>query len=90
MPDTSEDRQNQGVATKIRGVRVDDELWQRAQAKAAGRREAVADVIRRALLAYVEEDEGQSFDGTLDETAIYTTTPLLNLSTTEGESHGNR
>lgn len=56
MPDTSEDRHNQTVPTKIRGVRVDDELWQRAQEKAARRREAVADVIRRALLAYVEDD----------------------------------
>lgn len=43
------------VETKIRTVRVDDELWEAAQAKAARRRESVADVIRRALLAYVEE-----------------------------------
>lgn len=41
--------------TKIRGVRVDDELWQAAQERAADRRESVADVIRRALLAYVEQ-----------------------------------
>lgn len=54
MPDTPEARQNQSVPTKIRGVRVDDELWQRAQERAAERRESVADVIRRALLAYVE------------------------------------
>lgn len=40
--------------TKIRTVRVDDELWEAAQARAADRRESVADVIRRALLAYVE------------------------------------
>ena len=42
--------------TKVRTVRVDDELWEAAQAKAKRRREAVADVIRRALLAYIEED----------------------------------
>ena len=42
--------------TKIRNVRVDDELWKAAQEKAARRREAVADVIRRALLAYIEDD----------------------------------
>lgn len=48
--------QNQGMAeTTKRGVRVDDDLWERAQAKAKDRRESVADVIRRALLAYVEE-----------------------------------
>lgn len=41
--------------TKIRGVRIDDDLWEAAQAKAKDRRESVADVIRRALLAYVEE-----------------------------------
>jgi hypothetical protein len=40
--------------TKIRTVRVDDELWEAAQAKAKRRRESVADVLRRALLAYVE------------------------------------
>lgn len=42
--------------TKVRNVRVDDELWDAAKIKAAARRETVADVIRRALLAYVEED----------------------------------
>lgn len=41
--------------TKIRTVRVDDELWQDAQKVAKARRESVADVIRRALLAYVKE-----------------------------------
>lgn len=41
--------------TKNRNVRVDDELWEAAQAKAKDRRESVSDVIRRALLAYVEE-----------------------------------
>lgn len=43
------------LRTPRRSVRVDDELWVRAQAKAKDRRESVADVIRRALLAYVEE-----------------------------------
>lgn len=41
--------------TKVRTVRVDDELWQAAQEKAKKRRETVAAVIKRALLAYVEE-----------------------------------
>ncbi len=42
--------------TKVRTVRVDDELWQMAQEKAKRRRETVAAVIKRALLAYVEEE----------------------------------
>lgn len=41
--------------TKIRTVRVDDELWEAAQERAKERRESVADVIRRALLAYTEK-----------------------------------
>jgi len=42
--------------TKVRTVRVDDELWEAAQVKAKRRRESVADVIRRALLAYTEDE----------------------------------
>lgn len=41
--------------TKVRTVRVDDELWQAAQAKAKRKRETVAAVIKRALVEYVEE-----------------------------------
>ena len=44
------------VETKGRKIRIDDELWQAALAKAATRRETVSDVVRRALLAYVEDD----------------------------------
>lgn len=40
--------------TKVRTVRVDDELWEAAQEEAKRRRESVADVIRRALLAYTD------------------------------------
>ena len=42
--------------TKIRTVRVDNELWEAAQEKAKRRRETVSAVIVRALLAYVEEE----------------------------------
>jgi predicted transcriptional regulator len=42
--------------TTPRKIRIDDELWDLAQEKAARRRETVSDVIRRALLAYVEEE----------------------------------
>jgi len=50
-------KEYRSVETRNRNVRVDDELWEAAQAKAARRRESVSDVIRRALLAYVAEDD---------------------------------
>lgn len=40
--------------TPIRGVRVPDELWQAAQAKARERGEDVSAVIRAALERYVK------------------------------------
>ena len=43
--------------TPKRSIRIDDELWDAAASKAKDRRESVADVIRRALLAYVEESK---------------------------------
>ena len=43
--------------TKVRTVRVDDELWAAAQAKAKRRRETVAAVIKRALVEYVEDEK---------------------------------
>lgn len=42
--------------TRVRTVRVDDELWHAAQAKAKRRRETVAAVLKRALVEYVEEE----------------------------------
>lgn len=36
----------------LRSVRVDDETWQKAQARAVERGESVSDVIRRALRRY--------------------------------------
>ena len=42
--------------TRVRTVRVDDELWQAAQAKAKRRRETVAAVLKRALVQYVEDE----------------------------------
>lgn len=47
--------------TKIRTVRVDENLWAAAQRAAQRRRESVADVIRRALVAYCE-DAGEEID----------------------------
>lgn len=39
--------------TPNRVVRVDDELWEAAKAKAAEQGESVSDVIRQALKRYV-------------------------------------
>ena len=41
-----------------RAVRVEDDLWQAAQAKAAANGESVSDVIRRALRRYVARTSG--------------------------------
>lgn len=41
--------------SKIRGIRVEDELWQAVQEVAAAQRETVAAVVRRGLLAYCRE-----------------------------------
>lgn len=39
--------------TPIRGIRVADELWDAARAKAESAGESVSDVVRRALEIYV-------------------------------------
>lgn len=46
--------------TKIRGVRVPDELWEQASAKAKRRHETVSAVIVRGLLAYVEDEKADT------------------------------
>lgn len=60
--DTTKARQTDVVpTTRIRSVRVDDDLWEAAARVAARNRETIADVIRRALLAYVgDELEGDT------------------------------
>lgn len=40
--------------TPLRNVRVPDDLWQAAMAKAAERGETLSDVLRRALERYVK------------------------------------
>lgn len=42
--------------TKIRAVRVPDELWEAAQAVAAKKGESVSDEIRRSLERYVRRN----------------------------------
>lgn len=43
--------------TTIRGIRVPDDLWEAAQAKAAGQERPVSEVVRRYLESYVMTDE---------------------------------
>lgn len=40
--------------TPLRAIRVDDELWKAAQAKAEAEARTVSDVIREALRKYVK------------------------------------
>jgi len=42
----------------IRSLRVPEKLWNAAKAKADEREENISDVIRDALDAYVNDDEG--------------------------------
>jgi len=43
--------------TPGRAIRVDDQLWTSAQSAAASNGEAVSDVVRRALAAYVKRTD---------------------------------
>jgi hypothetical protein len=43
-------------ATPNRAIRIPDHLWHAALAVAAGNDESVSEVIRRALVEYVESD----------------------------------
>lgn len=49
-PDT---RKGDRSATKVRAVRVSDEVWDAALEKAASNGETVADIVRAALIDYV-------------------------------------
>lgn len=40
--------------TPVRTIRVSDELWTAAAAKAEAKGETISDVVRRALLAYAK------------------------------------
>ena len=41
--------------TRVRGVRLDDDLWAALQAEADANNESVSDVVRRALEAYLRQ-----------------------------------
>lgn len=46
------------AVTKLRNLRVDDDLWAEAQRIAADRRETLSAVMKRALVEYVEQHGG--------------------------------
>jgi metal-responsive CopG/Arc/MetJ family transcriptional regulator len=43
--------------TTRRSVRIDEELWEKAQEVAAVRGDNLSDIIRKALEAYIKESE---------------------------------
>jgi hypothetical protein len=43
--------------TPVRGFRIPDDLWRRARAVADERGESLSDVVRAALLRYVQRHE---------------------------------
>lgn len=43
--------------TRLRNVRVPDELWEAAKAVAEERGESLSDIIRAALASYVEQSK---------------------------------
>jgi predicted transcriptional regulator len=61
MPtDTSRVQDNESVpVTKLRNIRVDDDLWTEAKRIASERRETLSAVVKRALVEYVEKHGGR-------------------------------
>jgi len=59
MPtDTSQVQQNEDVAvTRLRNVRVDDDVWTDAKDSARAEGETVSAVLNRALRAYVADPQ---------------------------------
>jgi predicted transcriptional regulator len=60
MPtDTAQVQHNGNVSvTKLRNIRVDDDLWREAMRIATERRETLSAVLKRALVEYVEQHGG--------------------------------
>jgi predicted DNA-binding protein len=52
-----------GRGTRHHAIRIPDDLWQAALAKAERRGETVAEVIREALRRYVEQDDERRSSG---------------------------
>jgi hypothetical protein len=56
MPDTPTVRKTRDVAnTKVRHIRIDDDLWRDAGTVTAGQGDSIPDVVRLALRAYVAD-----------------------------------
>lgn len=56
---TASIRDNEDVpVTKLRNLRVDEDLWAEAQRIAKERRETLSAVMKRALVEYVEKHGG--------------------------------
>lgn len=59
-------RKGDRSATKVRAVRVSDDVWEAAQRKATENGESVSDVIRRALVDYAGLTETTGIVGRAD------------------------
>jgi Arc/MetJ family transcription regulator len=53
--------------TKTKTIRIDEELWQAAIAKAATNDETVSDVVRRALGAYIGRQRIRQIEDYVDD-----------------------
>lgn len=56
--DTSRVQNGAVPNTKLRNLRVDDALWNEAKRIAGERRETLSAVLKRALVEYVEQHNG--------------------------------
>lgn len=63
--------------TPLRALRVSEELWRAARARADARGEAVSEVVRRALVEYVRADEPSDLAELADLELDGAETPLL-------------
>jgi len=54
-PYRTQEEQHMSKGTTRRGVRIEDELWNAAQGKAAANGDNISDIIRQALRDYLGE-----------------------------------
>lgn len=53
--------------TKLRNIRVADEVWVPAKMKAAAEQTTVSDVVRNALVDYIKDEHHEGYEGTCDD-----------------------
>jgi len=53
--------------TKLRNIRVADEVWGPAKARAEAEQTTVSDVVRNALVDYIKDEHNEDHEGTCDD-----------------------